>query len=260
VLAYHGIGDARDGFSVTRRDFALQMAMLARAGFDTIGPAQYARFLAGDRRGLPPRPVLVTFDDGRLDSFRGADAVLARHGFRATMFVITGPVDAGHPFYLHWDELRAMRRSGRWDLQEHAADGHRRITVDAAGHEGPFFANRRYAGGRLETLAGFRDRVRADLAQARRALTREIPGYVPAAFAVPYGDFGQNRSNDRRVAPLMRALLGLTYTAVFTQNRAAYTTPATPRTDLQRYELHGGDTADALYDRLRADRPRPERR
>ena len=57
--------------------FAEQMEMLERAGFQTISIAQYVRFLQGDAAGLPARPILITFDDGRLDSYRGADKVLA---------------------------------------------------------------------------------------------------------------------------------------------------------------------------------------
>ena len=84
VLAYHGIGDGTDHYSVSQEEFTRQMEMLRRAGFHTISIAQYVRFLAGDSTELPDRPLLITFDDGRLDSYRGADKVLAQYGFRAT--------------------------------------------------------------------------------------------------------------------------------------------------------------------------------
>jgi hypothetical protein len=73
VLVYHGINDQADHYSVSQAAFTEQMEMLKRAGFQTISIGQYVRFLQGDVRGLPPRPVLITFDDGRLDSYRGAD-------------------------------------------------------------------------------------------------------------------------------------------------------------------------------------------
>ena len=260
VLAYHGIDPRDDIYSVSQGTFAHQMAMLAHAGFHTISPAQYVRFLAGDRRGLPSRPILITFDDGRLDSYRGADAVLARFGFRATIFVITGAVRSGNQFYLRWDELRRMQRSGRWDIQEHAADGHRYITYDKAGDLGPYFANRLYENGHLESMAGFLHRVVGDLLAARRILGREIPGFQPLTFAVPYGDYGQNQSNDPRIAPFMRDILSTQFQAVFTQNRPAYTTPRTPRSDLQRLELHTHTTADQLYAWLARHAPRPSGR
>ena len=50
------------------------MAMLAADGFHAISIAQYARFAGGDVAALPDRPILITFDDGRLDSYQGADA------------------------------------------------------------------------------------------------------------------------------------------------------------------------------------------
>ena len=46
--------------------------------------------------GLPAKPVLLTFDDGRLDSYRGADAPLQRMGMHAAMFVITGRIESGY--------------------------------------------------------------------------------------------------------------------------------------------------------------------
>ena len=64
------------------------LAALDAAGFHTLDAETYARFARGEDVALPSRPVLVTFDDGRLDSFRGADAVLERYGMRATMFAI----------------------------------------------------------------------------------------------------------------------------------------------------------------------------
>lgn len=255
VLAYHGITTAGGGLDITQGAFAEQLEMLDRAGFETITPHQFVRFRRGDTAGLPERPILLTVDDSRLDSFRGADAVLERHGYRATMFVLTGPADAEHPFHLHWDELRAMQASGRWDLQEHAAAGHRRIPIDAAGRQGPFFANLAYRDGRLESLRDFRRRVRDDLDTARSRLIDEIPGYRPDTFAVPFGDFGQNEHNDRRIAPLMRRMLASSYAATFTQNTAAYATPDAAPTDLQRYEVGADTTADDLYRWLRDHRP-----
>ncbi len=96
VLLYHGIDAvprSREPYSTTPAEFARQRAMLSGDGFHAISIAQYARFAGRDVEELPDRPILITFDDGRLDSYQGADAILARYGMRATMFVIT--VNAG---------------------------------------------------------------------------------------------------------------------------------------------------------------------
>ena len=78
-----------DPYAISQPEFASHMAALADAGFHAISIDQYARFAAGYTAALPDRPILITFDDGRLDSYRGADAALGRYGMRATMFVIT---------------------------------------------------------------------------------------------------------------------------------------------------------------------------
>ncbi len=131
VLVYYGISNRGNGFSVSQRAFAAQMQALKLAGFQTVSIAQYNRLQHGDVSGLPARPILITFDGGRLDSFRGADKVLAREGYRATMFVITGAVIARNPLYLSWTELQRMRSSERWDVQPETYRGHVKVTFDS---------------------------------------------------------------------------------------------------------------------------------
>lgn len=249
VLVYHGVNDRRDVYSVSRQAFASQMQMLHAAGFEAIGIEQYVRFIHGDGAGLPERPILITFDDGRLDSYRGADRILARYGLRATMFAITAQVGSSR-FYADWRELREMAASGRWDVQLHAGDGHRRIAT-APGRSGPFYANRRFGGGVLESFDAWRRRVIADIDAGRRALERQIPGYEPLAFAYPYGSYGQDGTNDPRIPAVLGALARSRFRAVFVVHPPAYTSPATPAGSIGRYELHTDTTARELHDRLR---------
>jgi peptidoglycan/xylan/chitin deacetylase (PgdA/CDA1 family) len=253
VLAYHGVNEEKDHYSVTPRQFAEQMAMLERAGFETITTAEYVRFLQGVTVNLPERPILITFDDGRLDSYRGADRILAKHGFRATMFAIAGFVEEQSSFYLNWDELRTMGGSnGNWDVQEHAGVGHVNVRYDAAGHEGPAYAYRQYVPGRgLETFAEYKRRVTQDILWAKRTMSEQLPGFNPLSFAVPYGSYGQHRTNDPRIPRFMSRFLAQHFQAVFMTEPAQYTTPKTPRSRLGRIELHADTGTDQLYRWLR---------
>jgi peptidoglycan/xylan/chitin deacetylase (PgdA/CDA1 family) len=245
VLLYHGINDDNDRYSVSREAFALHMEMLDVAGYDAISIEQYLRFRAGDLRGLPPRPVLITFDDGRLDSFRGADAVLERHGMRAVMYSITGPVADGNPFYLSWRELHAMRSSGRWDVQPHGRDGHRRIVADPSGATGAFYASRSYTRSEgVETYADYARRVAGDVYELKGDFERH--GIAAESFAPPYGDVGQH-ADDRRIPGFLRDLLETQFRVVFLQaegNDPPYTRPAGPAL---RYEVHTGTRAHDLH-------------
>jgi Polysaccharide deacetylase len=257
VLVYHGINDQHDVYSVSQRTFAAQMEMLKRAGFHTVSIAQYSAFQHGELSGLPPRPILITFDDGRFDSYRGADSVLAREGFRATMFVITGDIASRNPFYLNWTELQRMRHSGRWDIQPHAYLGHIEITVDARGDQAPFYAMRRWLRSTgEETFAAFQRRVGGDLfTLAGQFHAQGIPVY---SIAVPFGDYGQqDPGNDPRIAPFTLGLMRSQFGTVFIQDDAndpGYTTPTDGGVQ-KRWEAHTASTAAQLYHWLWANDP-----
>lgn len=246
VLAYHVIGNSTsDGYTISQQEFALEMEMLHRAGFHTISPAVYDEFLHGKTYDLPTRPILITFDDGRVGSYTGADQVLARYGFQATMFVIAG--DVGKPSYLTWDELRQMQASGRWTMQLHAGYGHVLVPT-GKGKTGPYYANERLlATGKPETFAQFQARVVQDLNWGERQLKAEIPSFVSNLFAVPYSNYGQDGTNDPRIPGYMKQLLAGRFDAVFLDDRAAWSTPNQAHGIIERFALHSITGADRLY-------------
>ena len=262
VLAYHGISDRIDSpYTVTPKQFATEMAMLSRAGYHTISAEQYAHFPGGSARDLPSRPILVTFDDGQLDSYKHADRVLERYGMRATMFTITEPIDRGNPYYLRWSELRDMRESGRWDIQLHAHAMHRMVTIDAKGTKGAAYANRMFADGRLESMAAYRKRVRTDLDEGMKRLRAELGDGIRAdLFAFPFSADGSWQTNDPRIPAFLDRELHSRFGEVFLAGRPK-TPPRTAQRMLTRYEVHFDSSAEQLYAWLAKDpRTRAEAR
>ncbi len=256
VLAYHGINSSKDYYSITQRAFAEQMEMLEQGGFKTIGIKQYVRFLDGDTADLPKRPILITFDDGRLDSYRGADKILAAHDFTAAMFVIAGNVSAGHEFYLDWSELKRMQESGRWDIQTHAGTLHNNVPVDGQGNEGPAYANRRWVqGSGLESFEDWRERVAQDVMWANHTIAEHIPDFVPWSFAVPFGSYNYGLANDPRAPRFFQRLLMRHFKAAFLNNPPSYTKPTSPSDHLGRMELNHRVETNRLYRWLAERRP-----
>jgi peptidoglycan/xylan/chitin deacetylase (PgdA/CDA1 family) len=225
------------------------MEMLRRAGFNTISMPQYVHFLAGDSSELPARPMLITFDDGRLDSYRGADKVLAAYGFRATMFVIVGNVEEHSRFYLNWDELRQMARSGRWDIQEHAGVQHINVRYDKAGHTGPAYSYRRWNDGKLESFEDYRRRVAGDILWGKQTLRDQLPDFTPWSFAVPFGD--TTKANDPRIPKFLDRFLGKQFRASFLTWPPEYSTMGDDHAGLPRIEIHRDTPTTRLYQWLR---------
>jgi hypothetical protein len=202
VLVYRG--------EVEPRAFARHMALLADAGYDTIGLDAFIRYLRGDRVALPPRPFVLTFDDGRASL---PDATVRGHGFEATVFVDVGRVAAGDARYLGWDALGELQRSGRWDVQLQSGTGnHIMQWGPGRGDVGSFYAYR----GADEVLGGWRERVFGDLAWAERQLAMRIGGYRPLAIAPPGGNFGQAGTNDPDIPRVLLPRLQQSFATVFT--------------------------------------------
>ena len=118
ILMYHRIGKAHASSpAATRRltvdagTFAQQMRWLHRNGYRTLTQQTlYDALMRG--KPLPPKPVLITFDDGYDDVLRFALPVLERFRMRATAYVITGRSNDWRSSFLSWFELRELDRRG----------------------------------------------------------------------------------------------------------------------------------------------------
>jgi Polysaccharide deacetylase len=221
VLVYHGINASGNAISTTPQIFAEQMLALKTAGFHAITLDQYVKFVHGDGRGLPSKPILLTFDDGRLDTYRAANNVLRKYGFHATMFTFAAWPTSNPGFNLRWNELRSMLASGIWSVQEHGGHGHEYIPYNAKGDTGGVYAYREYfpdpkgGGGYLESFAAFRERVTSSIRWGAQEFSTEIPGFRPIAFAVPEANYGQEKTNDPRIPGFMLPWLKRHFAVVF---------------------------------------------
>jgi peptidoglycan/xylan/chitin deacetylase (PgdA/CDA1 family) len=116
ILEYHYIRvnpDKRDrlGFnlSVTPDDFTAQMDWLKASGFHPVDLNEVRAYLH-DRQPLPPRPVVLTFDDGYRDFYSTAFPILQAHGFKAVSYVVPGFLD--RPNYMSRGDVVTIDRAG----------------------------------------------------------------------------------------------------------------------------------------------------
>jgi Polysaccharide deacetylase len=220
VVTYHSVGGPASDLTTSRALFAAQMAAFKAGGFHTLTMRQYVRFVQGDRAGLPPRPILLTFDDGRRDAYLAADPILRSDGFHAVEFVVPGWVTANPGFSLSWAQIRAMAASGIWDIEEHFGYGHEYVQVNAAGQRGGEFGHLAFVPGRggtaahLETFAQFRHRVEKNMLWGETQLREHLSSFQPLAVGVPEGDYGQGIASPP-IAPFVLSWLRRHFDVVF---------------------------------------------
>ena len=200
VLMYHHVSPAAGAVTVSPVHFADQMAMLAREGYTTLGARAFSEYLAGKR--VPEKSVVLTFDDGYLDNWVHAHPVLAKHGFTALGFLVSGWVNSGpvrpnavdstsaenlpnllghaaakaaieagetDRAVMRWSEIDAMRQAGTFEFHSHTHTHTRWDRVSA-------------------NAATKRASLRDDLLQARAALAERL-GDVSDHLCWPQGYF-----------------------------------------------------------------------
>lgn len=127
ILMYHYISNPPPGADRYRLDLSVRPPMfeahlqyLRHAGYETVSLSDLILHLT-QGHPLPPRPIVLTFDDGYRDAYEEAFPMLLRYGFRGTFFVLTGRADAGDPRYLSWEQIREMSAAGM-DIQLHGRE------------------------------------------------------------------------------------------------------------------------------------------
>lgn len=231
VLLYHGEG--ADSSAMPAATFVAQMRALYDDGWRTITYAEFEGFM---KRGtpVPAKSFLLTFDDGRRDTYYTVDPVLEDLRYTAVMFVVTGfslPENGSEPingFYLSKDQLAAMVRSGRWDLESHGEKDHAEYDVPSATStpaEPSFVAEQHFLSnllwlpdeGRAETEAEYTARVTGDLADSKQTLEADF-GKPVTGFAYPFNDFGEDSANFPASESILDTIVPSIYEFAFYQS------------------------------------------
>jgi peptidoglycan/xylan/chitin deacetylase (PgdA/CDA1 family) len=128
VLMYHAVHTTLEAwkkqeaadrwYAVTADQFHQQMEHLSRAGYATC---LLGEFLA---QKVPPKSVILTFDDGHESNFVVALPILQRFGLRAEFFVTVSHI--GQSGFMTWEQLRRLHDAGM-SVQSHGLH-HRPLT------------------------------------------------------------------------------------------------------------------------------------
>jgi peptidoglycan/xylan/chitin deacetylase (PgdA/CDA1 family) len=184
ILEYHVLGPAPADAAypelyVTRPDFHRQMDWLRDHGYEavTLEQVEEAWYHGGT---LPPKPVVLSFDDGYRSQFTYALPELRRHGWAGVLNLKAEGSD------LYESNVRAMIAAG-WELASHTIHHLDLTTLDAATLREEVAGSRRmlrreygvsvrdfcYPAGRFDKAV-----IDAVKAAGYTGATTEIPGYA----------------------------------------------------------------------------------
>jgi glycosyltransferase involved in cell wall biosynthesis/peptidoglycan/xylan/chitin deacetylase (PgdA/CDA1 family) len=216
ILMYHafgGEGEAPARYTVSRRSFQRQMAVLRALGYDVIPLSEYLAHRHAFT--LPPaRSLVLTMDDGYTDFFTRALPILEGRNLPATLFVVTGAVGDANG-WTDAGEL-AERPIGGWEELRMALS--KGITVGAHTRTHP-------------DLTGLpEDAVWEEIEGSRRVLEDEL-GISVETFAYPFGE----------TSPEVEALVRRAGFTGAVGIQEGLNSVGTPLFDLRRIEVFGTD-------------------
>ncbi len=163
VLTYHRVHSmpavGQLDLIVDPANFAAELRALHDAGYHTIRQHQLFDALYKGSP-LPPKPIIISVDDGYVDDVRTILPDLERWHMVATFFVITGRMT--EPGFLTADQIRQLDRAGM-DVGDHTAH-HLDLPMLSASE------------------------LRAEIAGSRQAL-EAVLGHPVYFFAYPFGAY-----------------------------------------------------------------------
>jgi len=163
ILYYHSIKlENGNELRMPPKQFEAQMAYLQDKGYQSVSLEQlYQALYKGGT--LPERPIVITFDDGYVDNYTTAFPILKKHGYTATVFMVTSYIN-GEGF-MSWPQLKELVANG-WEIEGHTTKHPYLTKIDPS-------------------------TILSELRPPKELLEKEL-GQTVNFFAYPYGDLNPN--------------------------------------------------------------------
>lgn len=218
VLMYHyirsGISITENisyGLSITPEVLEQQLKYIADNGYQTISLNDLSDSL-DNHTPLPPKSVVLTFDDGYRDFYTTAFPLLKKYNLRAVSFYVVDYFN--YPGYMTWDMVKEIHNSGLVAFESHTL-GHLMLTS-------------------LKP-----EEARREVFESKKIL-EEVLNKKVTVFAYPYGDF-----NDEIVNLVKEAGYKLAFST-----RIGSDSHSSERFILKRVSVNGFDSFDVFKAKL----------
>jgi poly-beta-1,6-N-acetyl-D-glucosamine N-deacetylase PgaB len=181
---------AKNGSVISVEKFTEQMKYLHENSFNTITLQELTNFIEGKTQ-LPPKPVVLTFDDGYESNYTLAYPVLKKYNHKATINIVVRstekPIAGGLP-HLTWEQMREMQESGLISIQSHTYDLHKYLPVNKSGKKKPAVVSPIWLkdAEREETQEEYQKRLQEDFSRSKNVIENKL-GTKVNVLCFPYG-------------------------------------------------------------------------
>ncbi len=168
ILCYHNFTtEESSSYKINIVDFEKQMDYLAAHNYSVISLSELLKVLSAGQ--LPPKPIVITIDDGFKSTYTLAYPVLKKYNFPATLFIYSNFIEK-NSYSLTWEEIREMTKNN----------------IEIGSHTLSHCNLLKYK--KNEDCETYLARIRREIFLSKEILEGKIEGEVKC-FAYPYGAY-----------------------------------------------------------------------
>lgn len=264
VISYHDVvpdnGRLASPDDISVRRLADHFEWLAANSYKVVSVQDLIDAQNGGR-SLPPKAVMLTFDDGYASFYDLVFPLLRAYDYPATLAVVGSwmkqegkvtygarPVDRHH--FLTLEQLKEVAASGLVEIASHSYDLHHGIPGNPQGNDMPAATTHAYstAMASYESDAAHEARVRGDLAN-NNDFIEALTGKRPRVMVWPYGRYN---GTVQRIAKELGMFVTINMDDGKNRLEDGFS-------GIRRYYLRDNPTASELASTLEADRQRAMR-
>lgn len=191
IFMYHQIKNNSLGKNtISPYELESDLKYLSENGYNTISISQLINYVYNDDE-LPPNPVILTFDDGYLNTYVEVFPLLRKYNMKIVVSVIGKSLDdfskVGHNdlkyYHMTWEQLKEMVDIGCAEIQNHSYDMHK-YTNDRVGCRQAM----------SENYSNYKIYLENDLIKLQNEIENKI-GIRPTTFTYPFGAYSKSTAS-----------------------------------------------------------------
>lgn len=185
IIMYHSIlkDPARSNkYTITPAVLEEDLKYIKANGYETITISDLISYVYADKP-LPPKPIILTFDDGHYNNYGYLYPLLEKYDMKAVISIVGSYTDKFSETneanlnysYLRWKDINELISSGRVEFQNHTYNLHDNT-------HGRIGAKKKKG----ESDDEYKKILEEDINKLQNEF-KENTGYVPTCFTYPFG-------------------------------------------------------------------------
>lgn len=119
ILCYHRFADkVNDSMTIKTSAFSEQLRWIKANGYTVISLENAIRYLNGEVRKIPNKPVVITVDDGHKSVYFEMAPLVKEYGIPVTLFIYPSAI-SNTKYTMTWGQLRELEATTFFHVESH---------------------------------------------------------------------------------------------------------------------------------------------